>query len=70
MDYDNEMTNEKRAPYGFVGMRGKKSFDEDYFTDNGPDNDDVMRDFDKRAPRGFFAMRGKKSTELSEFPNL
>ncbi|KAL3272660.1 hypothetical protein HHI36_014125 [Cryptolaemus montrouzieri] len=50
----------KRAPsMGFVGMRGKKPWDER----------DVFDEFDydslsKRAPNGFFGMRGKKGDEL------
>lgn len=41
---------EKRAPSGFMGMRGKKSVNnDDYFESN------------KRAPMGFQGVRGKKS---------
>lgn len=41
--------SEKRAPsMGFVGMRGRKSYDE------------TLDEFEKRAPSGFFGMRGKK----------
>jgi hypothetical protein len=46
---------EKRKPDGFVGLRGKKSVNnEDYFKS------------EKRAPMGFQGVRGKKS----EFPNF
>ncbi|RZB89870.1 hypothetical protein BDFB_012230 [Asbolus verrucosus] len=44
---------DKRAPMGFVGMRGKKEYDE------------MMED--KRAPSGFFGMRGKKMPRQSGF---
>lgn len=44
----------KRQPSGFVGMRGKKSVN----------NDDYF-EFEKRAPMGFQGVRGKKS----EFPD-
>lgn len=52
-DYMDE--KEKRKPSGFVGLRGKKSVN----------NDDYF-DFEKRAPMGFQGVRGKKS----EFPNF
>lgn len=46
---------EKRAPSGFMGMRGKKM-------DGDGDNE-----FDKRAPNnGFFGMRGKKSFDTED----
>lgn len=45
---------DKRKPSGFVGLRGKKSVD----------NDDYY-EYEKRAPMGFQGVRGKKS----EFPN-
>lgn len=44
----------KRQPSGFVGMRGKKSVN----------NDDYF-EYEKRAPMGFQGVRGKKS----EFPD-
>lgn len=41
----------KRAPSGFMGMRGKKEYDPfEYYNE-------------KRAPMGFVGMRGKKSYE-------
>lgn len=40
----------KRAPSGFMGMRGKKLLHDDYYSDN-------------RAPSGFMGMRGKKDSE-------
>ncbi|CAO1394505.1 unnamed protein product [Diamesa hyperborea] len=48
---DNQLNElEKRAPSGFMGMRGKKSVSNtDYF------------ESDKRAPMGFQGVRGKKS---------
>ena len=48
---DNQLNElEKRAPSGFMGMRGKKSVsNNDYF------------ESDKRAPMGFQGVRGKKS---------
>ena len=52
-DYMDE--KEKRKPSGFVGLRGKKSVN----------NDDYF-DFEKRAPMGFQGVRGKKS-EFSNF---
>ena len=45
-DYMEE--KEKRKPSGFVGLRGKKSVNNDDF-------------FEKRAPMGFQGVRGKKS---------
>lgn len=73
-DYENEIVGEKRAPSGFMGMRGKKSYDEDYLNmDNNMgflSNEGFMSNYDKRAPRGFFAMRGKKSMESLEPQNL
>lgn len=42
----------KRAPSGFMGMRGKKDYD---------DEGDAF--IDKRAPSGFMGMRGKKLYE-------
>lgn len=52
-DYNDE--KEKRKPSGFVGMRGKKSVNnDDYF--------DAL----KRVPMGFQGVRGKKS----EYPNF
>lgn len=52
-DYNDE--KEKRKPSGFVGMRGKKSVN----------NDDYF-DAEKRVPMGFQGVRGKKS----EYPNF
>lgn len=52
-DYIDE--KEKRKPSGFVGLRGKKSV-----------NNDDYYDFEKRAPMGFQGVRGKKS-EYSNF---
>lgn len=46
---------EKRRPSGFVGLRGKKSV-----------NNDDYYEADKRAPVGFQGVRGKKS----EYPNF
>nr|QHB80572.1 tachykinin-related peptide transcript a [Carabus violaceus] len=49
----NELPSDlsKRAPMGFMGMRGKK--EQEY----------VGEDLDKRAPMGFMGMRGKKEYE-------
>lgn len=44
------MCIDKRAPSGFMGMRGKKDYD--------------MDEMDKRTPSGFFGMRGKKNYEV------
>lgn len=53
-DYLEE--KEKRKPSGFVGLRGKKSVNnEDYF------------EFEKRAPMGFQGVRGKKSEYTNFF---
>lgn len=51
----------KRAPsQGFVGMRGKKYFDDEW--------DDIQDQLDKRAPsQGFVGMRGKKSVNNNDF---
>lgn len=46
---------EKRAPMGFVGMRGKKMYDEE------------VDELEKRAPAGFFGVRGKKQPGKSGF---
>ncbi|KAG7156772.1 preprotachykinin-like [Homarus americanus] len=48
----------KKAPSGFLGMRGKKS-DEEVFSDATADND--LEILLKRAPSGFLGMRGKKA---------
>lgn len=49
---DNQMNEmEKRAPSGFMGMRGKKSIS----------NNDYFESESKRAPMGFQGVRGKKS---------
>jgi len=58
-DYENEAYNsaymDKRAPSGFMGMRGKKSFE-------------TMAEEMKRAQMsGFFGMRGKKQPSRSSF---
>lgn len=53
---DNYMVDkDKRKPSGFVGLRGKKSV-----------NNDDFYEYEKRAPMGFQGVRGKKS----EFPNF
>jgi hypothetical protein len=50
---------EKRAPVGFMGMRGKKSVsNNDYYIS------------DKRLPQGFLGMRGKKSIDNDEYNEL
>lgn len=64
--FDN---NNKRAPSGFMGMRGKKSSVENF---DGEDTDDQqysaydLNSFyernEKRAPSGFMGMRGKKAS--------
>ena len=61
--------NNKRAPSGFMGMRGKKSSLENF---DGEDADDQqysaydLNNFyernEKRAPSGFMGMRGKKAS--------
>nr|BAD06363.1 preprotachykinin B [Panulirus interruptus] len=48
----------KKAPSGFLGMRGKKS-DEEIFGDASDDSD--LETLLKRAPSGFLGMRGKKA---------
>lgn len=65
---DNNYEMEKRRPEGFVGLRGKKSINSDYFFDD----EKRMKmgfagvrgkkaDFEKRVPiASFFGMRGKK----------
>lgn len=45
--------NYKRAPSGFMGVRGKKPYQWDPY----PFTDSFV---DKRAPSGFVGMRGKK----------
>lgn len=65
-DYDlgGLSPNDKRAPMGFMGMRGKKS-GSDSFSDESIDDPQVF-DYnynsvnDKRAPSGFMGVRGKK----------
>jgi hypothetical protein len=53
-DYDlGGSLNDKRAPSGFMGMRGKKS-GSDMFDDN------YNSIYDKRAPSAFYGVRGKK----------
>ncbi|XP_063709759.1 tachykinins isoform X2 [Culicoides brevitarsis] len=54
---------EKRAPAGFVGMRGRRFYDSDLFQTleskkRAPSGFTAMRG--KRAPSGFMGMRGKK----------
>lgn len=50
---------EKRAPKGFLGMRGKKRDDE-------PNDDDFESNFfaQKRIPSGFTGVRGKKDSSM------
>lgn len=48
----------KKAPSGFLGMRGKKS-DEEVFGEAGYHSD--LETLLKRAPSGFLGMRGKKA---------
>nr|XP_027235578.1 tachykinins-like [Penaeus vannamei] len=48
----------KKAPSGFLGMRGKKS-DEQVFAGNEVDSE--LESLLKRAPSGFLGMRGKKA---------
>ena len=64
-DYDlGGSLNDKRAPKGFMGMRGKKSGPDS--SDEEEINDPQVFDYhynsvyDKRAPSGFMGMRGKK----------
>lgn len=56
---EDHESNEKRAPsQGFMGMRGKKFFEDEI---------DTINDF-KRAPAaGFFGMRGKKWSDFDDF---
>jgi hypothetical protein len=49
-DYSNNYDMEKRRPEGFVGLRGKKSINSDYFFED-----------EKRVPMGFAGVRGKKA---------
>lgn len=71
-DYDlgynyNALLSEKRAPSGFVGMRGKKS-SVDMFDDSEIDDPQVF-DYnyhEKRAPSGFLGVRGKKLYEFAQ----
>lgn len=67
---------DKRAPSGFMGMRGKKEFDDymnkrtpsGFFGVRGKKNYDTFIDETKRAPpSGFFGMRGKKQPARSGF---
>lgn len=62
-DYDlSGQVNDKRAPKGFMGMRGKKSSDDE-------ETDDFDYNWnDKRAPSGFFGMRGKKLFTEDKMP--
>lgn len=57
--------SEKRAPKGFMGMRGKKS---------GENVEDEIEDpqifdynlYEKRVPSGFMGVRGKKDNALMQ----
>lgn len=67
-DYDLGGTyNDKRAPKGFMGMRGKKSgpdsFDDDVDDPQMFDYNSVYDKNEKRAPSGFMGVRGKKLFE-------
>lgn len=59
-----ELTLVKRAPMGFMGMRGKKEYETTDFDQKGPSyyraQDDDNLYLPKRAPSGFMGMRGKK----------
>lgn len=65
-DYDlGGSPNDKRAPKGFMGMRGKKSgsdtFDDDEIDDPQVFDYNYNSIYDKRAPSsGFMGVRGKK----------
>ncbi|XP_033214153.1 tachykinins isoform X2 [Belonocnema kinseyi] len=70
----NDVAQEKRAPMGFQGMRGKKdllSSENDEYSKRAPMGFQGMRgkktisdeNFSKRGPMGFHGMRGKKSFE-------
>lgn len=57
----------KRAPSGFLGMRGKKNLlalHPALFEDSG------LRDSIKRAPSGFLGMRGKKLMSDNELDDV
>lgn len=56
---DNELANDKRAPSGFMGMRGKKYGLIKTIND--------LEEIEKRAPSGFQGMRGKKSINDADF---
>ncbi|XP_068247255.1 tachykinins [Palaemon carinicauda] len=70
VDAQEPSERERRAPSGFLGMRGKKDYmlqEDDY-----PMNDPIAARIDaakslpirgKKAPSGFLGMRGKKSDE-------
>lgn len=65
-DYDlSGPLNDKRAPKGFMGMRGKKNYDDEEIDD--PQVYDYNYN-DKRAPSGFMGMRGKKLFSDSNQP--
>jgi hypothetical protein len=65
-DYDlGGQISDKRAPKGFMGMRGKKSFDDDE-TDESQVFDYNWNE--KRAPSGFVGMRGKKLYSEDKLP--
>lgn len=49
---------EKRAPKGFLGMRGKKRDDE------ANDDDFEYNFYEKRIPNGFTGVRGKKDSSM------
>lgn len=72
-DYDlGGSLNDKRAPSGFMGMRGKKS-GSDTFDDEEIDDPQVFdynynSIYDKRAPSGFMGMRGKKFMREQKLP--
>lgn len=54
--------NEKRAPSGFQGVRGKKSVEDTYHENSVIDNGGEM---DKRVPSsGFMGMRGENNQML------
>jgi hypothetical protein len=53
---------EKRAPKGFMGMRGKKSGENIDETIDDPQVFDYSV-FEKRVPSGFMGVRGKKQSQ-------
>ena len=57
---------QKRAPSGFTGVRGKKSIPDSAYSEvsEAPDNSrESGAALEKRGPSGFFGMRGKKPFE-------